>query len=251
MNQSGIIIQARTGSTRLPNKMLLPFYEGYGIFEIILKRLSESSLSIPVVIATTNKESDDQLVHISKKYGFDYFRGDEENVLNRFIEAAEHYKIDNIIRLCADNPLIDLSAVQHQLNNFNRDIDYHCYCTSEKKPTIKTGFGFWTEMVTLKTLKSIASRTSETIYLEHVTNYIYSHSENFNIQFENIDPRIERVSEMRLTVDTANDFKLLKEIYETLMLKNSPLSALEITKLVKGHPQWLEIMKAETQKNIK
>lgn len=251
MTQSGIIIQARTGSTRLPNKMLLPFYDNKGIFEIILKRLKESSISVPIVIATTTKESDNQLVEIAKSYGFDYYRGDEDNVLNRFIKAAEHFKIDTIIRLCADNPLIDMNALKYQIDSFDNNVDYWCYCTSELKPTIKTGYGFWTEMVTLNTLKRIASYTENSLYLEHVTNYIYSHSDNFKIHFEKIDPSIEEVSDMRLTVDTQNDFELLKEIYETLILKSTSFTALEISNMVKEHPQWLEIMKAETQKNIK
>lgn len=251
MNQSGIIIQARTGSTRLPNKMLLPFYKGLGIFENLLKRLGESSISIPIIIATTNRESDNELVEISKKYGFNYFRGDEDNVLERFIGAAEYFKINNIIRLCADNPLIDIEAIEHQLNTVNNDVDYYCYSTKDKKPTIKTGYGFWTEMVTLNALKKIASRTNEKIYLEHVTNYIYLHVEDFNIQYKEIDSKIEEISGMRLTVDTAADFKLLKDIYDTLISKNIDFNALEITRLVAEYPEWLKIMRAETQKNIK
>lgn len=251
MMQSGIIIQARTGSTRLPNKMLLPFFDNKGIFEIILQRLSESSISIPIVIATTTNDSDTKLVEIARKYGFHYYRGDEDNVLNRFIETAEHYKIDNIIRLCADNPLIDIEALKYQLKTFKNSEDYWCFCKKDLMPTIKTGYGFWTEMITLDALKRIASNTESPLYLEHVTNYIYSHSDKFKIHFENIDPRIEEVPDMRLTVDTRNDFELLKEIYETLISKKIPFTALEISNTVKEYPHWLKIMKAEAQKNIK
>lgn len=251
MTQSGIIIQARTGSTRLSNKMLLPFYDNKGIFEIILKRLRDSSISVPIVVATTTKEADNPLVKIAKNYGFDYYRGYEDNVLNRFIETADCFKIDNIIRLCADNPLIDMKALQQQINAFDTSFDYWCYCNSELKPTIKTGYGLWTEMVTLDALKRIASYTEESLYQEHVTNYIYTHSDNFKIHFEKIDPRIEEVSDMRLTVDTQNDFELLKEIYETLISKGINFTALEISNMVKQFPQWLKVMKAETQKNIK
>ncbi len=249
--QTGIIIQARTGSTRLPNKMLLPFYDNKGIFEIILKRLKESSISIPIVIATTNKESDDRLVQIAIDYGFDYYRGDEEDVLNRFIKAAELFKFDNIIRLCADNPFIDMDALKYQINNFDNSIDYWCYCNSEFKPTIKTSYGFWAEMVTLAALKRITLYTEDFFYKEHVTNYIYTHSDKFKIHFEKIDSNIEKVFDMRLTVDTQNDFELLKEIYETLVSKEIPFSPIEISNTVKECPQWLEIMKGETQKNIK
>jgi len=251
MTESGIVIQARTGSTRLPNKMLLPFYENKGIFEIILHRLKESNISIPIILATTQNKSDNQLIEIAKKYGFSYYTGSEENVLNRFIETAEHFKIDNIIRLCADNPFVDLNAVEDQINNFKNKYDYWCYSTNNYTPTIKTGFGFWTEMVTLGTLKKIASLTDDSIYQEHVTNYIYTHPNIFNIHFEKINQSIEDVSELRLTVDTKSDFELLKEIYDVLKSKNIEFSAIEISKTVKENPQWLTIMKAETLKNIK
>lgn len=251
MAKSAIIIQARTGSTRLPNKMLLPFYESKGIFEIILHRLKESSLSIPIIIATTANKADNQLVEIVKKYGFNYYTGSEENVLNRFIETAEHFKIDKIIRLCADNPFLDMNALNYQINNFYDGTDYWCYSTNNYTPTIRTGFGFWTEMVTLDSLKRIALLTDESIYKEHVTNYIYTHPNNFNIHFEKISKNIEDVSGLRLTVDTKMDFELLKEIYASLICKNSDFSAFEISNLVKENPEWLITMKAETLKNIK
>jgi len=251
MARSGIIIQARTGSTRLPNKMLLPFYEEKGIFEIILKRLKSSSISIPIIVATTSNKADQQLVEITKEYGFEHYIGDEENVLNRFIETAAHFKIDNIIRLCADNPFIDIDALHHQLENFESNCDYWCYSTNNFTPTIKTGFGFWTELVTLDALKKVASLTNDSLYKEHVTNYIYTHPANFNIHFEKIDQSVESVSDLRLTVDTRNDFDLLKEIYETLLSKNINFTASKISKLVNENPQWLSVMKAETLKNIK
>ena len=251
MTKSGIIIQARTGSTRLPNKMLLPFYGEKGIFEIILQRLKSSSVSIPIIVATTANKSDQQSVEIAKEYGFDYYTGDEENVLNRFIETAEHFKIDNIIRLCADNPFVDLDALSFQINSFSNNYDYWCYCTNQLKPTIKTGYGFWTETVTLNALKKVAASTDEALYKEHVTNYIYTHPNTFEIHFEKINQNVENLSDLRLTVDTKNDFKLLKEIYETLLSKNISFTASGISNFVKDNPQWLKIMEAETLKNIK
>lgn len=249
--KSGIIIQARTGSQRLPNKMLLPFFEDKGIFEIILQRLSQSSIDIPVIVATTANRSDDKLAQLAIRYGFEVFRGDEKNVLSRFIEAASHFRIGNIVRLCADNPFIDINALEYQIRNFDNSYDYWCFCNSESKPTIKTGYGFWTEMTTLETLNKIASATQDPLYLEHVTNYIYAHSESFNIHFEKIDARIEEVPDMRLTVDTYNDFILLKEIYSTLISNRIPFDALKISNFVKERPEWLETMRAEGQKNIK
>lgn len=251
MRQTGIIIQARTGSSRLPNKMLLPFYEDKGIFELILQRLSESGLNVPIIVATTTKEADTALVDITNKYGFEFYRGDENNVLKRFIDAAVHFNIQNIVRLCADNPFIDVDAIKHQIKSFDNKTDYWCYCTSEKKPTIKTGYGFWTEMVTLEALKKVASQTEDSLYLEHVTNYIYAHDNQFKIHYETIDWDVEQQTDLRLTLDTIDDFQLLKEIYEHLKSNKIDFTAKAISNTVKAYPQWLEIMRAETLKNIK
>src|SRR5690606_264722 len=177
----------------LPNKMLLPFYNNKGIFEIILQRLKDSHLSIPIIIATTVNEPDKQLIEIAGKYGFSYYTGSEDNVLNRFIETAKHYKIDNIIRLCADNPFVDIEAIKHQIKSFNDNFDYWCYSMNDNIPTIKTGFGFWTEMVTLAALKKVALLTDEKLYKEHVTNYIYTHLNNFSTHFEKIERSIEDI----------------------------------------------------------
>lgn len=251
MTKSGIIIQARTGSARLPNKMLLPFYENKGIFEIILQRLKESPINIPVIIATTPNESDKRLIEIGNKYGYNYYIGSEENVLRRFIDAATYYRLDNIVRICADNPFLDLNALDNKIAQINDSFDYWCYAKHNYTPTIKTGFGFWTEVVTLKALKKVAISTSEAIFNEHVTNYIYSHPKDFNIHFERINKEIEENADLRLTVDTKADFDLLKEIYATIVSNKINFSALEISNLVKENPQWLNIMRHETLKNVK
>ena len=150
----GIIIQARTGSTRLPNKMILPFYEGKGILETILMRLKNGKLDVPIVLATTTQPSDDILEEIGKRQNVFVFRGSSENVLDRFINATESHKFSKIIRICADNPFLDIEALKFQINSFEKsNVDYWCYSLSDQTPSIKTHYGFWTEGVKLETIK--------------------------------------------------------------------------------------------------
>ena len=88
---TGIIIQARCGSSRLPNKMVLPFYQSQSILSILLSRLKKKITSTPIIVATTTNLKDDLITTICKQHNIPYYRGSENDVLQRFIDAAEFY----------------------------------------------------------------------------------------------------------------------------------------------------------------
>lgn len=248
----GIILQARTGSTRLPNKMILPFFEEKGILETILIRLKEAKLKVPIVLATTTNKSDDILEAIALSNEIPVFRGSESNVLDRFIKAGEKFNFTKIIRVCADNPLLDLFALKRQIDLFVKsEVDYLCFALKNNTPTIKTHYGFWTEGVKISSLKKVAGLTNESLFLEHVTNYIYTHPDKFSIQFEKIDAKIERENNIRLTIDTIEDFKLVQKIYEQLKNHRIAIKADEIVEFIKNNSDYIEIMTNEINKNTK
>src|SRR5690554_6264340 len=114
----GIIIQARLGSKRLPNKMLLPFYKEKGVFEILIEKLKVHFSSIPIILATSLETTDDPLIAICEKHNLYFYRGSESNVLERFIDTAKHFKISKIIRICADNPFLDFDELENLKNEF-------------------------------------------------------------------------------------------------------------------------------------
>ena len=146
MNKLGIIIQARTGSTRLPSKMILPFYGNDGILSILLSRLTQCKLADSIIVATTSSSPDDAICDLVREHRVKCFRGDENDVLDRFIQAARYYGISKIIRICADNPFLDIESLDSLiLASENIDADYVSFCTSNHTPTIKTHFGFWAE----------------------------------------------------------------------------------------------------------
>ncbi len=88
--KDGIIIQARTGSTRLHNKILLPFYGGQRIIDILIGNIKQACAGKTIVLATTDRPQDDILAEVAREAGICCYRGDEDNVLDRFIRAAEH-----------------------------------------------------------------------------------------------------------------------------------------------------------------
>ena len=214
MHKSAIIIQARTGSTRLPSKMILPFFGDKGILGILLSGLRQCGLTDRVIVATTTNSRDDVICDLAGRDGIKCYRGDEDDVLNRFIQAAEHYNVSKIIRICADNPFLDLRSLDELIRiGENTDADYVSYCTSDRIPTIKTHYGFWAEYVTLAALKRVVQQTGEKTYHEHVTNYIYTHPSCFKIELTPIPADLEHRT-IRLTIDTLADFQIQQKIFE-------------------------------------
>ncbi|MBE6335404.1 MAG: glycosyl transferase family 2 [Lentimicrobiaceae bacterium] len=252
MNEIKIIIQARTGSTRLPQKMILPFYENEGIFSLILKRLTSSVKKDNIILATSTNENNDVLVEIAKSYGINYYRGSENDVLQRFIDAAKEFDAYKIIRVCADNPFLDIDFLNFLLDNFeNTDYDYMSFMTSNYIPTIKTHYGFWAEAVTLNALKNVKSMTDENLYHEHVTNFIYANPDDFNIKFFNIPEEIDSHNDIRLTIDTKIDFDIQKEIFNKIYKEKPNFNALDVLNFLNENKEYLEIMKEEISKNQK
>jgi len=250
MSQSGIILQARTGSTRMPEKVILPFYQEESILDLLLEKVKKTG--IPAVLATTVNPSDDRICAIAENHEVSVFRGSENDVLDRFIQAARHFDFSKIIRVCADNPFLDLNGMQTVINQFeNSDADYLSFQLAGNKPSILTHFGFWTEAVRLDALEKAQKLTSEKLYHEHVTNYIYGNPALFNVQFIPADPLVFSRTDIRMTLDTPEDFEIQQRIYASISKENPNFAIPEIISWLDRHPEILEQMKIEILKNQK
>ena len=170
--KTGIIVQARSGSTRLPQKVVLPFYKGQSILQIILERLKGNKQQAPVILATTTAPGDDAVAEMGKAAGVEVFRGSEHNVLQRFIDASGAHDLDGVLRVCADNPFLHLASVETLLEaNFTGD--YLSFTLNGEKPTILSHIGLFTELTRRSTLLRARASTTDKLYLEHVTNFLY------------------------------------------------------------------------------
>jgi spore coat polysaccharide biosynthesis protein SpsF (cytidylyltransferase family) len=250
---TGIIIQARMGSSRLPGKMAREFYNGKSLLEIVLDRLIPVSESVPVVVATTVKSADDFIEQISKKIGVSIFRGSEEDVMSRFIGAAEENSLETIIRICADNPFIQPGYVR-QLINYNEDLlfDYVGFRLNKNQPAIKTHLGFFPERVELKALKSLHGSGVSFHYREHVTNYFYSNlNKNFQAGWIDLMFPEEVIANIRLTIDVEKDFEIADQIYCHFQKNGIEGSSTEIINYVTGKPLLMSKMKENIRKNEK
>jgi spore coat polysaccharide biosynthesis protein SpsF len=220
----GFIIQARTESTRYPNKIVLPFFEEESIITLLIEKL-KTNFNLPIILATSTKPSNDVLENIALKNNIKCFRGSEDNVLQRFIDAAELNNITHIIRVCSDNPFIDVERINRLIHFFKekKKIEYASYQVNNS-PSIKTHFGFWVEIVTIGALKRVDKYTNDILYHEHVTNFIYSNPEKFKIDW--LNEELELNPSIRMTIDTKEDFQTCKKIYEEYKKNNWGLNQL-------------------------
>jgi len=250
MPQLGIILQARTGSTRMPEKVILPFYQKQSILDLLLEKVKK--LGIQVVLATTINPSDDRICALADEHEVPVFRGSENDVLDRFIKAARKFGFSKIIRVCADNPFLDLAGMQTLIDEFEKsDADYLGFQLVGNKPSILTHFGFWTEAVRLDALEKAQQLTAEKLYHEHVTNFIYGNPTLFDLQFIPADPLVFSRTDIRMTLDTPEDFEIQQKIFATISEENPNFGIPEIVSWLDLHPEILELMKLEILKNQK
>lgn len=251
MNNLGIIIQARTGSTRLPQKMVLPFYNKQGILDVLISRLQAAGFGNKIIIATTSNDRDNVINEIAKQKNVHCYRGDENDVLARFIGAARKYEVSKIIRICADNPFLDMKSLQALIESgIESDYEYVSFCTSSNIPTIKTHFGFWAEYTTLNTLERVALSTKEKTDHEHVTIYIYTHPNDFKLKLIPINPTLESKT-IRLTIDTLTDFRIQQEIFRHIYDAKPNFGISDVIEYLDLHSNLYEIMNNIIQQNKK
>jgi len=221
----GIIVQARMGSTRLPGKVMLPV-EDKPVLQHIIERLKECKFAAEIIIATTNKERDDIIVDLAKANGVKYFRGSEEDVLSRYYFAAKENDLDVVVRITSDCPFVDPSIIDAMIREFLNDQSYD-YLSNCQPRTFPRGLDV--EIFTFKALETNFAKAKESFEKEHVTPYFYQHPGQFVLKSYNspID-----YSDYRLTLDTDEDYLLVKEIYRMIYPLNNHFRSKEIIDLL-------------------
>ena len=245
------IIQARLGSTRLPGKILLPFYDDKSILELLIDKLKQV-VDTNIILATSVNPVNDPLEVIAQNNHIECFRGSENDVLQRFIDAADLFESSRIIRVCSDNPFLELSSIESLIDFATNNLQYdYISFNANGTPSIKTHYGFWTEFVTFDALKKVASLTDVPLYHEHVTNYIYTHPELFEYRLLDTPSILQSHDKIRLTIDTNADFKNAQLIYKEL-IRMTPYPTIEqIINFLDSHPSFYSTMEQEISKNSK
>lgn len=244
----GFIIQARTQSTRLPEKVIRPFYKDKSILDIIIANLNSAFPSIPKILASSINPKDKILEMTANKWHIDFFCGEETDVLKRFIDAAKYFSLNRIIRICSDNPFLDMEYMQLLIEEdaAESNCDYIGFRIGNM-PSIKTHYGFWSEYVTLNALERTANLTNRQLYHEHVTNFIYENPKKFKIKWIAL-AEIFAANNLRFTVDNIEDFRLLQDIYQEIIEIKTDLRIKDIIDLVLSNPEYMEIMTSQIEK---
>jgi spore coat polysaccharide biosynthesis protein SpsF len=238
---NAIVVQVRMGSTRLPGKVLKPFFKAKTILDIVVENAQKNKFGWEVIVATTSQQIDDEIEIFCNSRKIKCFRGSENDVLKRFMDTALQYKIEKMIRVCADNPFLNTqlidALIEGSINNSNSD--YISHFTSDGMPSIKTHWGVFAEFVTYNALCKVYELTNELFYQEHVTNYIYANPQSFKIVQLEMPIWMRETTNIRFTVDTPDDFSTMVNLYS----KFYPTFNLEkIVEFVKTQPEILAIM---------
>ena len=230
----GCIIQARMGSTRLPGKVMKKIDEENPVLYYVLKQLQFSTLLEKMVVATTILDEDDVIENYVKNMGIDIFRGNTNDVLDRYFECAKKFSIDIIIRITADNPLIDPIMVDDMIKKFTTNS--YDYLTNSYVRTFP--YGTEVEIFSCKALEKAWKNAKKPSEREHVTPYFYNNPDQF--KFFNVENSTD-TSNFGWTIDRQNDLILVELIASKI--KKRPIFMTDILELFSKEPKLFKINK--------
>jgi spore coat polysaccharide biosynthesis protein SpsF len=221
------------GSTRLPGKVLKTA-AGKPILAHQILRVKKAKTLHRVAIATTTSPADDAVARLGKKYGALVFRGSEDDVLDRYYQAAKSLGATIIVRLTGDCPLLDPGLIDKTVRFFKKG--HFDYAANGLPPTLPDGMDV--EVFSFLSLETAWKKASLVSDREHVTSYIWKNPKKFMIggTSEKIN-----LSHLRLTVDEPNDLRLVKKIFNCLYPKNNFFSLRDIVRLLKENPRLVGI----------
>jgi len=236
------IIQARMGSTRLPGKVLLDL-AGAPVLARVVNRCRRAATLDDVVVATTTLPTDDPIVELCLAHNWQSFRGQEDDVLDRYYHAALQYQAEVVVRITSDCPLIDPGIIDLMVKTFleHGALDYAGNSLAPR--TFPRGLDV--EVFSFEALARAWRDDANPAWREHVTPYIYRQPEKFRLHAVTHDTDL---SVMRWTVDTAEDLALVRKIYE--YFGHDGFSWREVVKLLEQYPEWLEINRHVAQKEV-
>jgi len=228
------IIEARMGSTRLPGKHLKKIL-GKPVLELLVERIKKTPSINEIVLATTTQKRDDILEKLAQRINIKCFRGSEDDVLGRVLATAQSTQTDLIVETLGDCPLTDPKLIEQCIQVFLQN-DYN-YVSNSLKRTFPDGFDV--QVYPTKVLAEVDSLTNDPVDREHVTPYIYQHPKKYKIK--NISARGDlHWPELGITLDTIEDFGLIKAIFEALYSPKTCFDAHDIVAFMRSNPRLLK-----------
>lgn len=229
------IIQARSGSTRLPEKVLLKVM-GKTILEYVLERVKRAKNIEGIIVATTLNKEDVRIVDLVESLRIKTYRGSSEDVLDRYYQTAKLFGIKHIVRITADCPLIDPQIIDNAIElYFESKADY---CSNTLEETFPDGEDV--EVFSFNALRSAWKNAKLVSEREHVTPYIKKNPSMFKLV--NLKNNTD-LSAKRWTVDTEGDFRFIKAVLEALYPIKPDFNSEDILEFLKNNPHLEKINK--------
>ncbi len=229
-------IEARMTSSRLPGKVLKECL-GKTMLDHMVDRVKRATCLDDIVIATTVNDTDDVIVEAARRLGVKYFRGSENNVMSRVLEAAQTHQADIIVELTGDCPLLDPALIDRAVAEyFSSGVDY---LSNLKGEEIAQGrghpLGFAVQVFSTAVLADAYERTDDPLNLEHVSRYLYQTPDRYSVKYLST-PEAQRGPDMSVTLDTPQDFQVICSVLEALSPENPNFTIEDIVEYLASHP---------------
>ena len=208
------IIQAHVGSTRLPGKVMKKIVDKEILIHVY-DRCKRAYKIDKLIIATSINKENDIIEEICNKYKIECFRGSENDVLDRYYQCAINHKPNIVVRITSDCPLLEPKLIDYWIENMERDsVEF-----VEEEDKLYTGFGI--DIFTMGALTKLKNNSKDPKQKEHVVGYYLEHKNEFSKKIYPLNENLQYIYRpYRLTLDTIEDFNLIKFIYEKFYNNN-------------------------------
>ena len=235
-----IVIQARTGSSRLPGKIFLPL-AGKPLLLRMYERVALSKTVKEIVVATTTDECDDEVELLCKDYNINIFRGHPTDLLDRHYKAALGHKADIVVKIPSDCPLICPNVIDQVLEYYTENENKFDFVSNLHPATFPDGNDV--EAMSFKTLETAWKEAGKDFEREHTTPFIWERPERFRIGNVEWETGLDFSMSYRFTIDYKEDYEFIKRVYEELYDEKKIFNICDIMMLLDRKPEIKDINK--------
>ena len=228
------VIQARTGSSRLPNKVMMSL-SGAPLLIRMVERVKRSKLTGTIVVATTDESSDDPIEVLCKENNLNLFRGNTTDLLDRHYQAAKLSNADTVVKIPSDCPLIDPNIIDKVLKFYIDNSGRFDFVSNLHPATYPDGNDV--EIMSFKVLEEAWNNAKKELEREHTTPYFWENQDKFRIGNVTWETGLDYSMTYRFTIDYLKDYNFIKSVYDELYPINPNFTLQDILDLLEKKPE--------------
>jgi spore coat polysaccharide biosynthesis protein SpsF len=233
-----VVVQARTGSSRLPGKVLLPL-QGKPVLARQLERMKAAKYAFDLVVATTTDPADDPIVDVARSEGVACFRGHPTDLLDRHLMAARAHGADTVVKIPSDCPLIDPRVIDRVLAFDEANAGSFDFVSNLQPPTYPDGNDV--EVMTIGALETAWREADKPFQREHTTPFLWDQPERFRCANVAWETGLHYADAYRFTIDYPEDYEFIRAVYAELHNPLRTFSLDDILDLLARRPDIREL----------